>query len=74
MTLGKGTRKELKLAVRAIRAARTHLKNARCGTRGPADEHALALLILMGHHVNDLLAMIGVLPHRAVRKFKRGAA
>lgn len=45
MTLGKGTRRELELAIRAARIMAAHLKQARCGLDGKADGLTLAMLI-----------------------------
>ncbi len=43
--LGKGTRRELMLAIRAARTCAAHLKAARQGLAGRADGKTLALLI-----------------------------
>lgn len=68
MTLGKGTHKELRLAVRAIRAARTHLKNARCGIHGAEDEAVRVVLVSLYWRQAELLRLL------AKKSTKRGGA
>lgn len=58
----RGTRREIRLAVRAIRAARTHLSVARCGLVGEPDEVVLHQLKTLGWSVEDLLALLSAKP------------
>lgn len=82
----RGTRREIRLAVRAIRAARTHLSIARTGLVAENDAVVLQQLRMLGWGVDDLLALLSakakpfVAPkpnaalRKAMRKFKRRAA
>ena len=65
--IGRGTQKEIRFALRAIRAARSHLKNVRCGTRDGADIVVLHALQTLGWREEDLLALAGA-PMRKGKK------
>ena len=65
--IGRGTQKEIRLAVRAIKAARSHLKNARCGTRSAADHVVLHALQTLEWRAEDLAALAGA-PMRKGKK------
>ena len=66
-TLGRGTARSLRLAIRAIRAARSHLKDVRCGTRGGADHIVLHALQTLEWRAEDLAALAGA-PMRKGKK------
>ena len=54
----RGTAKSLRLALRAIRAARSHLKDARCGLKGEDDAAALHQLKSLAWREEDLLSLL----------------
>lgn len=67
--LGKGTRKELMLARRAIKVARAHLSQARCGLDGAPDALALAALLELA----DIIKTIACIPELAREKDRKAA-
>jgi len=69
MSLPKGTRRELELAIAALKTAATHLKQARCGLSGSADGRALALLVEVQFLPADVQAVM-----RLASSSKRGEA
>lgn len=70
MTIGRGTRRELELAKRAIRAARTHLSQARIGLADDADDHARWELT----NLFNALGRVDMIQKLASAKPKRKAA
>lgn len=67
MKLGKGTRRELKLAIRAMRVAQSRLQNSRCGLRGERDAGGLVESVWA-----DRLRMLGngVVPAQAAEAWR----
>ncbi len=66
--IGRGTAKEIRLAIRALKASRTHLANSRCGLKGAADEVVLHRLKTLGWAVEDLSELLAGAPMRKGKK------
>ncbi len=58
--IGKGTRRELALARRAIKVARSHLAQARCGLTGDADGEVTFLLEHFHHALQTLTRVVAL--------------
>jgi hypothetical protein len=66
-TLGRGVKKEIRLAIRALKTARTHLSNSRCGLAGEVDAKVLGVLMALEFRRQDLTALLSK-PSRSARK------
>ena len=65
--IGRGTAKEIRLAVRAIKAAQTHLSAARVGLKGKQDAEVLHAMQWFAFRASDLAALAGA-PMRKGKK------
>lgn len=60
----KGTKKELRYALCALRACRTHLSFARVGLKGGEDEEVLYALKVLAWREEDLMALLAGEPEK----------
>mgnify|MGYP006314377111 FL=1 len=57
--IGRGTAKEIRLGIRALKAARTHLANSRCGLALAADDAVLLELHALEQSIRALAFVAG---------------